>query len=228
VSTRDNTTAHAADDYDEQVARTIPHYGLIHAEVLDLVCAVRPRPAVWLDTGCGTGALVEQALPLFPGTRFVVADPSEAMLARARQRLGTRDRVTFLRRCRSQEIDRAALPQPDVVTAILAHHYSDVAGRRDAVRRCLDLLPAGGLFVTVENVAPCTEEGLRIGRERWRRSQESQGRPASVVAAHLARYGSEFFPIPLEAHLELLRGLGFRVVEPFWLSVMQAGFYAMR
>jgi hypothetical protein len=35
-----------------------------------------------LDTGCGTGYLVELALPVFPQTRFILADPAQAMLER--------------------------------------------------------------------------------------------------------------------------------------------------
>jgi len=41
----------------------------------------------WLDTGCGTGNLVELALKAFPDTRFILADPTEKMLHAAVARL---------------------------------------------------------------------------------------------------------------------------------------------
>ena len=56
-----------------------------------------PFPAAG-DTGCGTGNLVEKALPPFASTRFFLADPSAAMLDQARAKLAAADpgRLTFL------------------------------------------------------------------------------------------------------------------------------------
>ncbi len=236
----DNLTAHSAESYDREIAATIPFYETLHAETLDLVRAARPDVRLWLDTGCGTGRLVERALAAFPTARFVLADPSEAMLARARQRLaGERNerserseqregRVTILPAAGTGDLSPRLTHHPDVITAILAHHYLDVAGRQQALRFCHDLLPEGGLFVTVETIEPATKHGVHLGLVRWRRFQLEQGRSPEAVEAHLARYGTKLLPISLEAHLALLKGAGFRVVEPFWLSVLHAGFYALR
>ena len=71
----DNNTPYASSVYDQNVRQTIPFYETIHLETIDLVKTVKPDVSCWLDTGCGTGYLVEMALPLFPGTRFVLADP---------------------------------------------------------------------------------------------------------------------------------------------------------
>ncbi len=58
--------------------------------------------------------------------------------------------------------------------------------------------------------------------------QLEQGRPPSVVDDHAKRFGKEYFPITLDEHYELLRRTGFRNVSLFWLSYMQAGFYAIK
>jgi tRNA (cmo5U34)-methyltransferase len=222
----DNLTAHSAETYDREIAATIPFYETIHAETLDLVRAAHPEVRLWLDTGCGTGRLVERALPSFPTTRFLLADPSEAMLARARERLAGQERVTFLPPAATEHLTHAR--RPDVITAILAHHYLSVAARQQALRICHDLLAEGGLFVTAEIIEPATKEGVHLGLVRWRRFQLEHGRSAEAIESHLSRFGTKVFPISLEAHVALLKGAGFRVVEPFWLSVMQAGFYALR
>ena len=60
----------------------------IQSETLDLVKSVKPDVLQWLDTGCGTGCLVEMALPVFPHTQFMLADPSQAMLHAVRKRFG--------------------------------------------------------------------------------------------------------------------------------------------
>jgi tRNA (cmo5U34)-methyltransferase len=227
----DNATPHGATEYDASVRKTIPFYETIQHEVVDLVRTVRPDVRCWLDTGCGTGFLVELALPQFPQTRFLAADPSPAMLAQARVRLaGAGDgRVRFLEPAGSAGLATGiGEERPQVITAVMCHHYLRLEGRREATRSCFDLLESGGLFVTFENVTPRTERGVEIGLERWRRCQLGMGRSEATVARHLTRFGTEYYPITVEDHLALLEETGFRTVELLWRSQMQAGFYATK
>jgi tRNA (cmo5U34)-methyltransferase len=48
------------------------------------------------------------------------------------------------------------------------------------------------------------------------------------VRSHLARFDVDYFPLTVAEHLQMLTQCGFRVVERFWCSVMQAGFYCVR
>ena len=84
--TSDNTTPHKAAEYDKAVRQTIPFYEAIQSQVVDLVRTIKPEASCWLDTGCGTGYLVEIAVPYFPQTSFILTDPSEPMLKQARIR----------------------------------------------------------------------------------------------------------------------------------------------
>ncbi|MBN1401039.1 MAG: class I SAM-dependent methyltransferase [Anaerolineae bacterium] len=231
MSESDNATPHVSTHYDRQVRETIPFYETMQHEAVDLVQGIKPQADCWLDTGCGTGYLLELALSRFPRTRFLLADPAEAMLAQARARLEAKaqGRVTFLFPVCSQDL-AACLDRerPDVVTAIQCHHYLDRAGRRAAVEACFAVLKDEGLFVTIENIAPATERGVRIGLERWGRFQRAQGRSDETVAAHLLRYNAAYYPITLREHLELLQLVGFRTVELFWYAQMQAGLYAIK
>ena len=220
----DNATPHSAIAYDAGVRRTIPYYDVIHGEVLSFIEALPERPRTWLDTGCGTGALVERALPRFPDTRFVVADPSPAMLTVARERL-TEPRVTVLPPCGTNDLPADCF---DVVTAIQCHHYLDRSGRQAAVGVCFDRLRPGGVFVTSENVRPLSRTGLDLGLRHWARFQERAGKSSAEVAAQLARFDREYFPITLEEHLLLYREAGFVAVEVLWYSYLQAAFYAVK
>ena len=116
----------------------------------------------------------------------------------------------------------------DLVTAIMSHHYLPPEDRRQATENCFQLLRPGGLYVTFETIRPTTEKSLAIGLDRWRRAQESAGKAPDVAAKHLSRYGVELLPITLNAHLDLLRDTGFSIVEVFWTSYLQAGFYAIK
>jgi tRNA (cmo5U34)-methyltransferase len=191
---------------------------------------VIPTPRLWLDTGCGTGHLVEQALVDFPQTHFVLADPSEAMLDQARQRLQGADpnRVSFMH-SPTCEIMAIRLGQaPDVITAVMCHHYARAEQRRKMTQVCRELLAPGGVYITFENIRPDSEEAIRIGLRRWRRFQEEAGRDDSAIEQHLARFDTEYFPITVSEHLQVLKDCGFRTAQLLWYSHMQAGFYAIK
>ncbi len=227
----DNATAHPADQYDAGVRQVIPFYDTIQGETLDLVRTVAGEPARWVDTGAGTGAFVERALAAFSRTRFVLADPSEAMLGQARLRLGkvSPERVTVLPAMGSAGLSRVEPPlRAQVVTAILCHHYSTPPERRAAVQACHDILTPGGLLVVFENVDCDSPEGRKLGLERWRQFQLQQGRTPEEVEKHLARFGTELKPVRIVEHLQLLRTVGFATAEIFWRAHTQAGFYAIK
>ncbi len=216
--------------YDSEIRNILPYYDSFHEETINLVSSALPEPDAWLDTGCGTGTLVERALKHFPGTRFVLADPSAQMLEEARRKLSGSDRVTFLEPACTQDFTSEVICQRsfDVITAIQSHHYLSNEERATATRVCHDLLKMGGVFVTFENVRPLTERGTEIGMRRWKRHQLDSGRDPQTVEVHLERFDRIFFPLTVEEHISLLRDAGFRAVELLWYSCMQAGFYCVK
>jgi tRNA (cmo5U34)-methyltransferase len=225
----DNTTPHGAEEYDSKVRQTIPLYECIHGETIDLVRTIQPEVALWLDTGCGTGYLPDLAAPEFPRCTFILADPSAAMLALARSKLAPYgERIIFLDPTGTAGVELGPTRTPDVITAIQAHHYLDRKGRERATARCYDVLEQGGLYVTFENTRPETDAGIRIGLERWKRFLVDNGWDAAGAEAHAKRFDTEYFPITAGEHVALLRGAGFRTVELFSFTYLQAGFYAIK
>ncbi len=222
----DNTTAHRAADYEHQVGRTIPYHAEILATAVDVARgAVAPAaPARWLDTGCGPGLLAERVRAASPATELWLADPSEAMLALARARLPDLPAAQVIH-ARSQELPDAG--PFDVITAVQCHHYGTMADRERAVSRCRELLAPGGALVVFENVRAETDRGHALQRARWAAWQRAQGRDAETVERHLAREGTQFFPVRVSEHLALFARLGFPVVELIWRAHGQAGFLAL-
>jgi tRNA (cmo5U34)-methyltransferase len=230
VAMSDNSTPHRAAKYDAEILRTVPFYRQFHTETIDLVRTLLLEVSVWLDTGCGTGYLAEQALPLFPGTRFLLADPAQAMLDLARARLARfpSGRVRFLDAVGSEGLVGVIPETPQVISAIQSHHYGGEEARRLATNVCFRLLKPGGVYVTFENIRPDTPRGIEIGLDRWLRFQREAGRSARAVQEHRSRFDRNYFPITVCEHLELLRTTGFTTVEVFWLTHMQAGFYGIK
>ncbi len=225
---RDNKTSQPAQEYDAKVEKTLPLYRLFHEHTLDLIKVAKPTPAVWLDTGCGSGNLVGKAVKDFAKTHFILADPSEAMLSVAREKFEN-DKDVDLEFIQSgtERLD-CAKESIDVITAIMSHHYFDIEMRKKATENCYRMLKEGGVYVTFESIRPQSEKGLQIGLERWAQAQLRQGKILQEVEKHISRYGVEFFPISIDSHLQLLKDLGFSTVEVFWASVMQAGVYAIK
>jgi tRNA (cmo5U34)-methyltransferase len=221
----DNSTAHAADDYEHEVKKTIP----FHAQMLDLAIEIAfaavPSATRWLDTGCGPGALVAKAHRFAPDVAFFLADPSPAMLALAREKNPEIPADHFL------HVASDTLPELapfDVITAVQSHHYyADEGGRERALRRCSSLLRPGGALVVFENVRAETDLGHALQRRRWAAFQHSQGRDEATVDMHLARENTKFFPIRVTEHLDLLKKIGFTTVELVWRAQSQAGFLAI-
>jgi len=215
-------------NYDEEIRSILPYYDSFHQETINLVKAMNTKPAIWLDTGCGTGTFIERALKHFPDTKFLMADPSAKMLEEARKKLCGSDRVTFLKPNSTQDLSAEIIGMPDVITAIQSHHYLSKEDRIKVTRVCYDLLNQGGIYVTFENIRPMTEMGVEIGKRNWKRFQLSKGRDLETVENHIRRFNTLFFPITVEEHLSMLKEIGFNCVELLWFSCMQAGFYCVK
>lgn len=195
-----------------------------------MIKSLPEEPKTWLDTGCGTGTLVEKALDAFPNTKFLLLDPSEGMLSRAREKLSnvSEDKLKFLKPSPTQEFREELEEKIDVITSIQCHHYLSSKERIRATEVCYDLLNDDGIYITFENIRPFTRKGIEIGKRYWKNFQLSRGRDPLQVENQLARFGVEFFPITVEDHLGLLRETGFDTVEILWYSYLQAGFYGVK
>lgn len=225
-----NSIPHLPEDYDARISLILPYYSSFHQEIINFVKSLPSSPKVWMDTGCGTGSLVNKAIEEFPYTKFLLLDPSEEMLVQAKEKLSAYPsaKVQFLKVSPTQEFSQELEEKPDVITAIQCHHYLRREGRARAASKCYNLLKEGGIYITFENIRPLTEEGVTIGKRYWGDFQSTHGRNDEEIQKYLERFDTEYFPITVEEHLKLLRETGFRAVELFWYSYMQAGFYCIK
>ncbi len=226
----DNSTSHSSEEYDHGIADTIPYYESFHDETINLIKIILNEPEIWLDTGCGTGSLVHKAFDRFQTTKFILNDPSVEMFDIAKSKLSKipQERLEFLECNETGQICLKPTSKPDVITAIQAHHYMSKADRILTTKHCYSLLNSNGVYVTFENIRPSTPEGVDIGKQYWKKFQMARGRDALTVDNHLKRFDVEYFPIKVEEHKLLLKKAGFRIVEMFWMSYMQAGFYGIK
>ncbi|MTK64805.1 MAG: class I SAM-dependent methyltransferase [Methanobacterium sp.] len=230
MAAKDNCSSHRSEDYDQEIRNTIPYYDSFHSETINMVKTIIKEPEIWLDTGCGTGTLVKKAIEEFDNTSFIISDPSPQMLDLARTKLPAlpEERLRILEPAETSVISLDPDLKPDVVTAIQAHHYLSQDERAKTTRVCYDMLKEGGVYITFENIRPKTEKGIAVVKEYVKNYQLTMGRDADTVDNFLKRFDVEFFPITVQEHLLLLEKTGFKVVELFWMSYMQAGFYCIK
>ncbi len=221
---KDNKSAYNSAIYDDKIVNVLPYYKEYHGQIIDLVKKMGFKEPDWLDTGCGTGTLARRVLEDRSDVKFTLCDPSEKMLAEAREKLNGRD-IRFLNISSQQIMFESEF---DVVTAVQCHHYLQREDRKDAVEKCCRALRENGVFITFENIRMTTAESDAIALSRWAQFLADHGNSEEDVQMHLNRRGIEVFPITIEEHIKLLRECGFRSVDLIWTSYLQAGFWAMK
>jgi tRNA (cmo5U34)-methyltransferase len=127
------------DTYLAEMADEIPGYEELQEAVTAVTAAIRAERVLELGTGSGETALRVRASHL--DAEWVGIDSSEAMLARARERLPDVD-------LRLQRLEEELPVGPfDLVVSALAVHHLDGAGKRDLFSRVAAVLRPGGKFI---------------------------------------------------------------------------------
>jgi len=220
----DNISAFSSKEYDLKIKQTLPYYDDFYEQVIKLVKVHNSKDLAWLDVGCGTGKMGSVAFENLELKKFVFCDCSEEMIQNVKERFKSRQ-AEFL----VSDVQRLSYVEEfDVVTAIQVNHYLHKDERRTALQKYYEALKENGLFISFENFAPFTDMGKRIGLEKWRNYQISQGKSPEESEKHIQRYGKDYFPITLTEHMELMQECGFKVVEILWLSNMQVGIWGMK
>ncbi|WNY26418.1 class I SAM-dependent methyltransferase [Methanolapillus ohkumae] len=233
--------------YDTNVRVTVPNYDLFHCQTIQLAAAYAKEkrkaddnilfPARWLDTGCGTGNLILKARTIYPDCKFTLADPSVEMLQIAKQKLLPAEsepnfemdfRFVNLKTNQLDPIRTFSGQLFDIVTAVLSHHYLSQEERIVAAENCFRLLTSGGIYITFEHTAPVTTLGKEIGQRMVANFQADSGKNEKDIENYKNRYGKEYFPITVAQHMDMLKDAGFKTVELFWYSYLEAGFYAVK
>lgn len=221
----DNKSAFQSDFYDANIRKVIPLYDEIYEQIIDLIKAYfEDKKISLLDTGCGSGMMGVKASEELYLKELVLCDPSLNMLEGARRKLEGKEICYLNIGSENLEFENRF----DVVTAIQSHHYFDRETRKKAVDNCFRALKPGGMFICFENTAPFSDKGIDIMKRRVENFGIRNGRTKEEAKSHSERYNTEYFPLTIKEHLELLDSAGFSVCELFWNSYMQSGFYALK
>lgn len=136
-----------ASRYDRAVANDSQHYYAQYDKVLDTVAELAnlaPGQRV-LDIGTGTGNLALRCLAY--GVEVIGLDPSELMLRKAQEKVGSNPRVAF----HQVSAPFLCIPYPestfDAVVSTYAYHHIPHRQRAASVREMVRVLKPGGRWV---------------------------------------------------------------------------------
>ncbi len=137
------------DSYLTEMLSDIPGW----EELEDAVAAAVPAVETVLELGTGTGETALRVLARHPEAHWTGIDASQAMLARARERLPLAD-------LRVQRLEDPLPDGPfDAVVSVLAVHHLDGEGKRDLFRR---IAAVTDVFVLGDLVVPERPEDAAI------------------------------------------------------------------
>lgn len=217
-------TAFQAGEYDSKIKQTLPYYEEFYHQITDILDVLGKNKISWLDIGCGTGRMYEVARRKLSLSEFVFTDISDKMLEISRERFPAKE--NRFKVMAAQEL--AEKGKYDVITAVLVNHYLSAEEREAVVTNCYQALKSDGVFFTYENVAPDSAIGKEIGLKRWQKYQIENGKSQEEAIGHMKRCKTEYFPITIKSHLEMMSRSGFQSVELIWMSYMQAGFMGIK
>jgi tRNA (cmo5U34)-methyltransferase len=200
------------DDYDECIEVSIPHYKLLHQELMRCLPFDQTKPLRVLDLGVGTGKTLGLILDAFPQSRGTGVDLFEKMLNRARSNLARHVRRTEYIKGDIRKI-RFEPASFDLVVSVLAVHHLRDREKQAVFRSVAQWLSPGGLFVLGDWTSFADPQMERIATEVAHShvmGMVKRGEiPQATADAWVVHWRDVNLPAPVEDQLGWMRQAGF-------------------
>lgn len=223
------TVSHAfdathAEGYDRNLERILAIKATIHLLVRWQFSAL-PDHARILLAGAGTGAEARFLAPIFPGWRFILVDPSEAMLDVARRHAMTEG---FADQCEFYTglVASVATDPCDAATSVLVSHFlTDAAERQAYFAEIAGRLKPGGLLFNADLCADTEDPSYGALMDLW---LTVAGMPEERKASFRAAFGKGLAAHgPAEVQSMIARA-GFSAPIPCFQATLIRGWVATR
>lgn len=213
-----------ASAFDRHVGLSVPGYDALQRLVARLSTYFLPAGGVHVDWGCSTGRTIAEVAAANPGrgVRHVGVDESEAMVARARERLGSSAELHALPllACRLP-------PRVHLITALYVLQFTEPSDRVDALRLAAAALAPGGALVLAEKTLPGDPELVCPFQDvLWDEKADNGYTPAEVAAKARSLRGV-LRPLPAAEVERALAAAGLRATR-FWQHLMFCAWVAIK
>ncbi|WP_089841691.1 class I SAM-dependent methyltransferase [Granulicella pectinivorans] len=195
-----------ASTYDVDRAKLIPGCGRFYQWAIDLI----PRKAKRIvDLGAGSGLLSILIRERFPEAELHLVDFSAPMLDKARERMGSDDRVFY----HQADYLKDSLPEDvcSVASALSIHHLED-EGKKLLFGKVYGMLRTNGVFVNADHIAGPSAKLEERYQATWLEQVRANGASEQQIADSLYRQ-KEDRRAPVGEQLGWMRRAGFRDVD---------------
>ena len=208
--------------YDQHIRQLIPGYELVHLQIQAILKIQLQPNARIVIAGCGTGYELEYLMRILPQAQFVAFDPSEQMVAKARQRFehqADRHRIEF--HVSDSSILNQYAHQFDAALAILVSHFLVLESKKAYFEAIYSSLKDGGFCLSYD-LMQFQHQAQILQLQALTQDLGLAERQSQVMVERLA---DDFELISIEDMQQLLRHCGFLQTECF---AQIANFYALQ
>lgn len=168
-----------ATDYDQDRPKLVPCFDDFYGAALSMIPFAFDANLHILDLGSGTGLFAAMVARLFPAAHLHLTDISDAMLARARQRLNDTQRVSF---ALQEHLRLAAESEYDLVISALSIHHLEHADKKVLFQKIVRALRPGGMFINADQALGPTPREEEAYERRWLAEVRANGVSAESLA----------------------------------------------
>ncbi len=203
-----------AEEYDSWIRKAVPRYDEMLDALMSCVEVTRGTRFRAIDIGCGTGALSQRLLSLYPEVELTCLDMTEGMLDVARERLKGHGNVRFvLHDLYDFQYDG---PYDLVMSSLALHHLVTDEDKREQYRRIQDALAPGGSFYNADFVLASDDRTHAMYLRKWADFMYQTLPREEVEGSVLPRHRREDSPAMLTDHLRWMTEAGLSDVDVIW------------
>jgi tRNA (cmo5U34)-methyltransferase len=204
-------------DYGEGMAKWVPGYDEAHGVLLDALQLHLPAAGQVIDLGAGTGRVSKMILKRFTDCQITLLDFSLQMLSVVPRKL-----EGFAGRFETKVGDffEEAVDCPDNAYDVVVSVFAICHGRgqdkyQKLYQKIWRWLKPGGLFICYDHVLGANDKFTTLNIAGWKRYMELSQSVESTREGIVSTY-QEDDPLPLAAHLDILRQVGFQAADVLW------------
>jgi len=223
MNTNDRFNSDKANAYDENIMKVIPGYQTSHELSLCLLEDILSDSSNILISGCGTGKEIVDYSKNNPQWRFLGFDPSEIMLATAKERMKANNCSERVRLVKGV-IDNVLETDFDAATSILVIQFLP---SEDAIQEFLDKISAklkpGAPFVLVYLEGDRTTDEYLVLNSAWKTQQLNTRNDDQTVIEEFKQRDKDMRYISQEQIELFLNKAGFSKPLKFYQAYLLTG-----
>lgn len=202
--------------YNETIRKRIIGYEYLFTLMADLIAVEMPNAETVTIVGAGGGQELSTLVPLLPHAQFTAVDPSDNMLALAKQRLEQEEiqgNITYI----TGELVARDVSQADIVTCHLVLHFlKERATKQALLQQMAESVRVGGRIFLSSINGDVESDVFQTQLKAWGLLALRNGVKPHQWEAFAHSFGQELMPVTKQELLEDVAAVGLRVVHQYF------------